>query len=782
MRNEDQEMLQSFVIEATEMLDEVEPYLINLQEAIQSDERLDSEILNSIFRLFHTIKGTSGFFNLHNMQGITHEAETLLDLYRKEKMDLNDQQATLFFKTIDLLRKILATVETSFHDQGYEMEAGELVKLFNTASSEDNRGAKSEPTIVEEPKKSDSEKKPQPKPAISIDIKDELMEPFIQEAIEILDEAEQNLMMLEENPDDADVLQKIFRGIHTFKGNCGIFGMDELERLSHRTETVLDFMRNGARKDYGANIRMILKLISVFQDSIVRIQNGEDGEIQGIDGMMFLLDETISELEEEVPERSIQPGKKKEEAPVVYDEPEPEPEPEIEPEIEAEPEPEPEKKVVTPAPVAEAPKPKPEPKLKPIKNKDSAIDMLSKSSGGRQTVDPMKSSVVQQSIRIDIDKVDKLVDWVGELSIAELMVTQNPVLRHLEKKYIRIFDQSALNLRRIITEIQSLSLSLRMLPIAGTFKKMLRLVHDLSHKAGKKIRLKIVGEETEVDKGVIDLIGDPLVHIIRNSIDHGIEPPDERIKAGKEEMGTIVLEARHESGEVWIVVQDDGRGLNREKILSKAIERGLVSEDLTEELTDQDVYKMIFLPGFSTADQITEISGRGVGMDVVKKNLEKIKGRIDVESNPGKGTTILLRIPLTMALIEGMQIMVGIKRYIIPLLSIREFFQPVRDDITQMPDGEEVCNVRGELIPVIRLHKKYKIKAKHERIEDGVLIVINFHGKAFCLFVDQIIGQMQAVIKAIPNYFGTTEGISGFTILGDGTVCPILDLASLTAK
>ncbi len=764
MRNEDQEMLQSFVIEATEMLDEVEPYLINLQEAIQSNGRLDSEILNSIFRLFHTIKGTSGFFNLHNMQGITHEAETLLDLYRKEKMDLSDQQAALFFKTIDLLRKILSGVETSFHDKGFEPEAEDLVRQFNVASSS---GSQAAPAKAAPPVQNkvvlDGDPEPEERKSIAIDLKDELLEPFIQEAIEILDEAEQNLMLLEENPDDEDLLQKIFRGIHTFKGNCGIFGMDDLERLSHRTETVLDFMRNGARKDFGSNIRMILKLISVFQDTIVRIQQGEEGNIQGLDGMLFLLDDTITELQEEVPERSLQPQKKSAlpEDEALIPEPEPEPEP-----VEETPPPKPVEK-------------KPEPKKAPKPNKENAIDNITNASDNRKVVDPMKASVVQQSIRIDIDKVDKLVDWVGELSIAELMVTQNPVLDNLEKKYLRIFYQSALNLRRIITEIQSLSLSLRMLPIAGTFKKMLRLVHDLSHKAGKRIRLVIVGEETEVDKGVIDLIGDPLVHIIRNSIDHGVETPEDRAKAGKDPMGTIKLEARHESGEVWIVVKDDGRGLDRDKILSKAIEKDLVAEEAADELTDQDVYKLIFQPGFSTAEKVTEISGRGVGMDVVKKNLEKIKGRIDVESDPGKSTTILLRIPLTMALIEGMQVMVGIKRYIIPLLSIREFFQPVQDDITEMPDGEEVCNVRGELIPIVRLHRKYMIESKFEKIEEGVLIVINFHGKAFCLFVDNIIGQMQAVIKAIPNYFGQTEGISGFTILGDGTVCPILDLASL---
>ncbi len=771
MRNEDQEMLQSFVIEATEMLDEVEPYLINLQEAIQSNGRLDSEILNSIFRLFHTIKGTSGFFNLHNMQGITHEAETLLDLYRKEKMNLNAQQATLFFKTIDLLRKILAGVETSFHDKGFEPEAEELVQLFTEASSTESKAPAASPV----PEDDDDDPKPveSSKRSLAIDLKDELLEPFIQEAIEILDEAEQNLMLLEENPDDEEVIQKIFRGIHTFKGNCGIFGMDDLERLSHRTETVLDFMRNGARKDYGANVRMILKLISVFQDAIVRIQQGEEGDIQGLDGMLFLLDETINELQEEVPERSLQPKMKKEAIPAE------EPPQEAKKPEPAEEKPEPKKEAPAPKPEKIEPK-KPEPVPKPKPNKANEIENISRTSANRKPVDPMKASVVQQSIRIDIDKVDKLVDWVGELSIAELMVTQNPILDNLEKKYLRIFDQSALNLRRIITEIQSLSLSLRMLPIAGTFKKMLRLVHDLSHKAGKRIRLVIVGEETEVDKGVIDLIGDPLVHIIRNSIDHGVETPEDRARGGKDPMGTIRLEARHESGEVWIVVKDDGRGLDRDKILSKAIEKGLVPEELSEELSDQEVYKLIFQPGFSTADKVTEISGRGVGMDVVKKNIEKIKGRIDVESVPGKSTTILLRIPLTMALIEGMQVLVGEKRYIIPLLSIREFFQPIADNITMMPDGEEVCNVRGELIPITRLHRKYHIESKFEKIEDGVLIVINFHGKAFCLFVDNIIGQMQAVIKAIPNYFGRTEGISGFTILGDGTVCPILDLASLT--
>ncbi len=386
-----------------------------------------------------------------------------------------------------------------------------------------------------------------------------------------------------------------------------------------------------------------------------------------------------------------------------------------------------------------------------------------------------KPATFSQSIRIDLDKVDKLVNWVGELAIAELMVVQNPDVKDMERTN---FDRASFNLHNIITEVQNLALSLRMIPLTKTFQKMHRLVRDLSIKADKKIDLQIIGEDTEVDKSVVDLISDPLIHIVRNAIDHGIELAADRIKKGKTVHGNITLSAQHESGEVWICVEDDGKGLHKEAILKKAIQNGLITGDGSN-MDDHEIFALVMEPGFSTAEKITEISGRGVGMDVVKRNLEKIKGHLEIESTPGKGSLIRMRIPLTMAVIEGMVVQIGHKQYIIPLNIIREFFQPEEDDITITPAGEEIVRIREELINIMRLYELYEMKPKYDKIHEGILVTVEYRGKYYCLFVDQVVGQQQAVIKPVPNYISYARGISGFTMLSDGDVCPILDISSL---
>jgi two-component system chemotaxis sensor kinase CheA len=288
----------------------------------------------------------------------------------------------------------------------------------------------------------------------------------------------------------------------------------------------------------------------------------------------------------------------------------------------------------------------------------------------------------------------------------------------------------------------------------------------------------LIGEETEMDKTVIETITDPLVHLLRNSLDHGLEPPDERLAAGKNEKGTVRLTARHEEGEVWVTIEDDGRGLNKEKILEKAISKGLIEGDGSD-LTDKQINNLIFAPGFSTAAKITDISGRGVGMDVVKKNLEKIKGKIDVYSTPGQGSKIILRIPLTLAIIDGMIVRVGTASCIVPTLSMLEAFRPVAEQITTTPDGEELAKVRENFLPIIRLYEILGKKPDSSKLEDGILIVLEYQETRFCLFIDEILGQQQTVIKGLSNFIGNVPGVSGCTILGDGNVCLILDVGTL---
>lgn len=406
---------------------------------------------------------------------------------------------------------------------------------------------------------------------------------------------------------------------------------------------------------------------------------------------------------------------------------------------------------------------------------DEALSRTSTPDSPASAAVPPSPSQTRQDIRVDIHKLDALINLVGELVIAESMVTRHPHVAHAE---IASLDKAVHLLRRVSRDLQDVIMSVRMIPLAGTFRRMTRLVRDLGWKSGKQINLRLLGEETEVDKTLIEQIADPLMHIVRNAADHGIELPRERHEAGKPEEATITIEGRHEGGEVWILISDDGRGLNRDRILAKALENGLVGEEALE-WPNRYVFRLIFEPGFSTAEKVTDVSGRGVGMDVVRRNIEKLKGRVDIRSAPGHGTTIILRIPLTLAIIEGMLIRVGNARYTIPLLTIRESFRPDRSWITVTPDGQEVVRIRNDFYPVLRLHERFRKTPDTTKIEEGILVLVEYDRRTIALFVDEILGQQETVIKGLSRFLGASAGISGCTILGDGEVSLILDIAGL---
>ncbi|HWQ30947.1 MAG TPA: chemotaxis protein CheA [Negativicutes bacterium] len=388
------------------------------------------------------------------------------------------------------------------------------------------------------------------------------------------------------------------------------------------------------------------------------------------------------------------------------------------------------------------------------------------------------ASVAQSIISVNVEKLDKLMDLVGEMVIAEAMVTQNPDLKGLE---LNNFHKAARQLHKITSEFQDMVMSIRMVPLATTFHKMQRIVRDMSRKLGKEVQLKLIGEETEVDKNIIEHISDPLMHLIRNSIDHGIEAAADRESYGKPKAGTVTLEARNAGSDVLVIVRDDGKGLNKEKILQKARERQLLTKHETE-MTDKEIYSLIFLPGFSTKDDISEFSGRGVGMDVVTKNLVEIGGSVAVDSAEGVGTVITLKIPLTLAIIDGMNIKVGSSRYTIPIISIKESFRPKKEDIIIDPDGNEMIMVRGQCYPVLRLHEHFRVKTDIRGIDEGILIMVDQEERSICLFADELLGQQQVVVKALPGYIKSTrkiQGLAGCTLLGDGSISLILDIAGL---
>jgi two-component system, chemotaxis family, sensor kinase CheA len=387
------------------------------------------------------------------------------------------------------------------------------------------------------------------------------------------------------------------------------------------------------------------------------------------------------------------------------------------------------------------------------------------------------ASTESASIRVSIEKVDELINTVGELVITQSMLGQFANIEELTKAHLQKLSDGLAQLERNTRELQESVMRIRMMPISHTFQRFPRLVHDMSGKMGKKIELKMAGEQTELDKTVMEKIGDPLVHLVRNSMDHGIEMPEVRKAAGKPETGVVTLNAYHQGGNIIIEISDDGAGLNKDKILKKARERGLVREE--ENPTEEQIFDLIFAPGLSTADQVSDISGRGVGMDVVRKNIRALGGTVDVKSQQGKGTTFLIRLPLTLAILDGQLIRVSKDIYIIPLVSIVESLQVKRDRVNVITGRGEVYKLRDEYIPVIRMYHIFNSTPDNTNLENGLLIVVEADGKKAALFIDDLLSQQQVVIKSLESNFKKVNGLSGATILGDGTVALILDITEL---
>ena len=385
--------------------------------------------------------------------------------------------------------------------------------------------------------------------------------------------------------------------------------------------------------------------------------------------------------------------------------------------------------------------------------------------------------VIRKEIRVDTAKLDKLFDLVGELITAESMVVNSVTLTgDAQANFAKIFS----GLTKISREIQETTMMIRMIPLDGLFQKMTRLVRDLSRKMDKPVNFVVSGQDTEMDKNVIEQISDPLVHILRNAIDHGIETKESRLAAGKPAIGTIQLNARYEGSEIWINVKDDGAGLDRERILAKAQEKGLLKSDPAS-LSDKEAFAFIFEPGFSTAEIVSEVSGRGVGLDVVKKNLEQIRGRIEIKTVAGVGTEFILVIPLTMAIIDGITVRVGGNRYSLPLNDIIEFFKVNPEQITKADKREETVNIRTNFLPLIKLWQVFNIPKALTNPVDGIILVVQNNGRKACILIDEVIGNQQIVVKSLSEYLGKVDGISGCSILGDGSVSFIIDTGKLLA-
>lgn len=382
---------------------------------------------------------------------------------------------------------------------------------------------------------------------------------------------------------------------------------------------------------------------------------------------------------------------------------------------------------------------------------------------------------VQSLTSVSQAKLDTLMSLVGELVTTESMVVSNPDLRGLR---LENFNKSTRELRKLTSELQDVVMSMRMMPLSGVFQKMNRIVRDMSRKLDRKVNLVTIGGETEMDKNVNDAISDPFIHMIRNSVDHAIESPEERQALGKPETGTITITAQNVGGEIIITIADDGRGLMKEKILEKAKKNNILTKPESE-YTDREIFSLIMLPGFSTKEKVTEFSGRGVGMDVVRKNIEKIGGSISVDSVPNVGTTFTIKIPPTLVIVKGMEVSVGDTIFILPITSITQTFRLEKNQIIENTDHTEMIMIRGECLPVIRLYNLYGVEPKTTDLNEGILIQVENGDKSACLFFDELIGEQQVVVKPLPSYFNCYNvkgcGVSGCTILGDGGISLVLD-------
>ena len=382
-------------------------------------------------------------------------------------------------------------------------------------------------------------------------------------------------------------------------------------------------------------------------------------------------------------------------------------------------------------------------------------------------------------ISVNVSKMDQLMDLIGELVISESVVLQNSDLK-VPGLNLDNFNKAAAQLASISTDLQNVIMSMRMVPLTNTFQKMNRIVFDVSRKLGKDIEFVMVGENTEVDKNIIEHISDPLMHLVRNSVDHGIESNEDRAAKGKTEKGKVTLSARTEAGKVWISVEDNGTGLDREKIIAKARKQGILDPGKPDAAyTDKEVYQFITLPGFSTNEQVTEYSGRGVGMDVVVQNIQAIGGALEIESTPGLGSVMSLKIPLTLAIIDGIVMEVGTSSFVMETGVIKQFIRVKEDMMVHEPNGDEFVMIRGECYPVIRLGRWYGLEDYQESVEDGVMLILEVEDKKVCLLVDKLVGEQEIVVKPIPSYIKKVKGLSGCTQLGDGSIALILDAPGL---
>lgn len=586
-----------------------------------------------------------------------------------------------------------------------------------------------------------------PAPAPAFD-DPELVANFLTEAGEHLEGIETRLVYLEQHPDDLEAVNAIFRPFHTIKGVAGFLNLDQIQAAGHELESLLDRVRSGTLKVTPELVDTILFGVDLLREMLADLS-----EALAASRPLQVFD--LSSLAARIAALADTPSPTPRLGEILVQEGDLGPE-ELEAALERQRQEEPGR------PLGEILVD--QGKVAPKKVAQALVQQLSEVKA---------EAASPAAIKVDLAKLDTLVDLMGELVIVQSQVRQNPaVLAAADQKLVRDLGQMA----RITTELQKISMSLRMVPIGATLRRMTRLVRDLAHKTGKLVSLHLEGEDTEIDRNMVEAIYDPLVHLVRNAVDHGLETPEERQAQGKPPEGRLVLRAYHKGGSVILDIEDDGRGLNRAAILAKARERGLVGAG---ELSPAQIDHLIFEPGFSTASQVTEVSGRGVGMDVVKQTVERLRGKIDIHSRPGEGTRFSLRLPLTLAIIDGLVVRVASERYILPTVAVRESLRPSREDYFTVEGKGELIRVRQLLLPLVRLHRLLGLTGPVPDPWEALILVVEHEGHCRAFLVDEILGKQEVVIKSLGQLLQNRPGLAGGTILGDGRVGLILDLGGV---
>ncbi len=727
---------QTFFEESAEGLDEMESGLLALE--IGAD---NNETINTIFRGAHSIKGGAGTFGFDAIAGFTHVMETLMDEIRGGNKELTKEIVEAFLQSVDCLRDMMMVEQ---HHEEHDMDRVnamqvELESLLHEGKTEEEIAAIDEEITEDEFEAlldqlhGDSGAPTVETPAGSGEFPSESEYQEILDQLPGGDDRGCNIRFkphpdLMANGNDPLHILRELEGMGDLTVHADLSGLVSFDQIDPA--------------DMG--IAWDMKLITDASEEVVKeafawVEGACDLEIKPFGNITEPADPAEKEntMEAKAVTQTVPSGEA----------------------------------VVESKPAVQQ-KPAPE---KPVSEKKPAASQAPVAAANRPKAGSGGDHAEVTSIRVGIDKIDALINMVGELVITQSMLSQ--LGSRFEMNDLPNLVDGLVDLERNSRDLQEAVMRVRMVPISFAFARFPRLVRDLGNKMGKQFELVMLGETTELDKTVMEKIGDPLVHLVRNSLDHGIETPDVRKAAGKPETGTLTLSAYHQGGNIVIEIKDDGAGLNKEKILAKARERGLVDDD--EVLSDDKVYELVMQAGFSTADTVSDVSGRGVGMDVVQRNISGLGGSIEISSEQGKCTTVTIRLPLTLAIVDGQIVRVGDQIYIVPLISIVETIQINDEQINAVAGKAEVLRLRESYIQIIRMYDVFSLESKVTKLSEGLLVVVEGDGQKAGLFVDELLGQQQVVIKSLESNYERVDGVSGATILGDGTVALIADVSGI---